>query len=168
MAITLIVEDGSIVDDANSYVSVEDVRKYAESRGVVLPSDDEVLKTKIIDAMDYLEGYAQRFKGRKVNPLQSLQWPRVGVIVDGTTLPYSPLPKALKNAASQLACDSATTGILTNKTSDFAVKRTKVEGLEIEYAVGSNVQSGPAKTFEKAMTFLKPLLGYEAGNRLIR
>ncbi|WPJ68565.1 hypothetical protein OMDBNIEC_00079 [Salmonella phage STP-SP5] len=168
MEIPLIVEDGTGVKDANSYISIEQARTFAAMRGITLPSEDEVLKTKIFDAMDFVEGYAQRFKGRKANPQQELQWPRCGVILDGVTLPQSPLPKALINAVCQLTADSSLTGPLNGKTTSYAVKRTKVEGLEIEYATGSTAQAGPAKTYDKAMTFLNPLLNYQMGNRLIR
>lgn len=168
MAIQLIVEDGTGVEDANSYVTLDEVRHYAEMRGLTVPSEDADLMPKIFDAMDFVEGYAQRFKGRKVNPMQPLQWPRAGVRLDGVTLPQSPLPKALKNAVSQLACDAALTGPLNGKSTAYAVKRTKVEGLEIEYATGGTAQAGPAKTYDKAMTFLNPLLNYDMGNRLIR
>lgn len=168
MEIPLIVEDGTGVSDANSYVTIEQVRMYAAMRGIVLPSEDEDLKTKIFDAMDFVEGYGQRFKGYKIYPQQPLNWPRYGVFVDGFELPQSPLPKALINAVCQLTADSATGGPLNGKTTAYAVKRTKVGGLEIEYATGSTAQSGPAKTYDKAMTFLSPLLGYQMGNRLIR
>lgn len=168
MALQLIVEDGTGVPDANSYVSLEQVRTYAEMRGLSLPSEDSDLMPKVFDAMDYVESYAQRFKGRKVDPMQELQWPRCGVRLDGVTLPQSPLPKTLINAVCQLTADSALTGPLNGKTTEYAVKRTKVEGLEIEYATGSTAQSGPAKTYDKAMSFLNPLLNYQTGNRLIR
>lgn len=168
MEIPLIVEDGTGVSNANSYVTIEQARTFAAMRGITLPSEDEKLKTHIFDAMDFVEGYSARFKGRKLDPTQELQWPRCGVYLDGVELPYSPLPKALIDAVCQLTADSATGGPLNGKTTSYAVKRTKVEGLEIEYATGGTAQAGPTKTYDKAMTFLNPLLGFQHGNRLIR
>ncbi|UPT52968.1 putative head-tail connector protein [Hafnia phage yong3] len=166
--IKLIVEDGSGVPDANTYADVTTVRRYAKMRGIVLNDDDEILKTNIIDAMDYVESFAARFKGQRVTRDQPLQFPRSGVYVEGDLLPYNVLPKTLINALCQFACDSATGGPLSGSTASFAIKKSKIEGLEIEYATGSTAQSAPAKKFDKAMAFLNPLLQYQLGNRLIR
>ncbi|WEM33665.1 head-tail adaptor [Pseudomonas phage PSA-KC1] len=55
MAITIVVEDGSGVTNANSYVSVADARIYASNRGVELPLDDDELAAMLIRSTDYLK-----------------------------------------------------------------------------------------------------------------
>ncbi|WBF76993.1 hypothetical protein PSV3_00292 [Septimatrevirus PSV34] len=52
MAITIVVEDGSGVTNANSYVSVADARIYASNRGVELPLDDDELAAMLIRSTD--------------------------------------------------------------------------------------------------------------------
>lgn len=73
MAITIVVEDGSGVTNANSYVSVADARIYASNRGVELPLDDDELAAMLIRSTDYLEAQACRFQGKPTSTTQALQ-----------------------------------------------------------------------------------------------
>lgn len=50
---TIIVEDGTGVEDANSYIDVDELREYAEARGIEFDADRA--ETSIIKAMDYIE-----------------------------------------------------------------------------------------------------------------
>lgn len=95
---TIVVEDGSIVTNANSYVSEAELSAYATARGVTLVGDTEVL---LIKAMDYIE--SQAFKGAKWTRDQPLQWPRANVSVDGYWLDPNVIPQLLKNAQMQAA-----------------------------------------------------------------
>lgn len=52
MAITIIVEDGSIVSGANSYVSLATYEAYAEQRGWATAVDDEGDKANLVRAFD--------------------------------------------------------------------------------------------------------------------
>lgn len=82
-SIVIVVEDGSGVADANSYVSLADVVKYAAQRGIALTSDD-VTAAMIIQAMDYLEAQALLYQGYPATDTQSLQWPRQQVFFNNT------------------------------------------------------------------------------------
>jgi len=166
--ILLVVEDGTGKPDANTYADLDTVRNYAFMRGVKLPDDDEKVKTFIIQAVDYVESFSARFRGQRTTRAQALQFPRTGVYIDGDLVPYNVIPKQLVSAVCQLACDVSETGPIQGASTKFAVKRTKTDVLETEYAVGSNAQSAPAQTYSKAMAFLGPLLGYVAGNMVIR
>ena len=50
---TIIVEDGTGVEDANSYIDVDELREYAEARGIAFDLDRA--EAAIINAMDYIE-----------------------------------------------------------------------------------------------------------------
>lgn len=103
----LIIEDGSIVADANSYQSVDDLRLHASLRGVSFGSaTDATLETHLIKAIDYLEAQRNRYQGVKVSSAQSLQFPRSGVVVDGLTVGTTEIPRELKKAQMQLAIES--------------------------------------------------------------
>jgi len=91
----LIVEDGSLVADANSYVSAADFVSWADARGVSYPSYPEI-EQKILRAMDYIESLA--FLGEKHEETQALQWPRDYVYIDGYSVESDEIPKELKNA----------------------------------------------------------------------
>ena len=79
----LVIEDGTIVAEANSYVTVEEARAFALLRGVILSAVDADVEILIIEAMDYVEAKGSKFKGMKYTRDQDLQWPRSGATVDG-------------------------------------------------------------------------------------
>ena len=56
---SLIVEDGTGLPDANSYCDLDEIRSYAADRGVALSSDDAIIIAFAIKATDYLESYAE-------------------------------------------------------------------------------------------------------------
>lgn len=89
----LIVEDGTRVPGANSYVSLADFKAWADARGITYGSDATV-EQQILRAMDYIEGL--NFVGFKETETQSLQWPRVNVVIDGFGLDASTIPAELK------------------------------------------------------------------------
>lgn len=95
---TIVVEDGSKVIDANSYASEEDLIAYATARGITLTGDKEVL---LIKAMDYIDSL--NFLGIKSTKDQTLQWPRYDVWVDGFMINSNEIPKYLKNALLETA-----------------------------------------------------------------
>lgn len=95
---TIVVEDGSIVTGANSYVTEAELTAYATARGVTLSGDTEEL---LIRAMDYTENLS--FRGVKVSSDQPLQWPRGYVVVDGYGIDSDEIPDLLKNGQMQVA-----------------------------------------------------------------
>lgn len=74
---SLIVEDGTGVANANSYVSVADFKTYALARKITVPSATDDCEALLIKAMDYLE--IIRFRGVLKLDAQPLQWPRTTV-----------------------------------------------------------------------------------------
>jgi hypothetical protein len=75
----IIVEDGSIVEDANSYISEDDLIDYALDRGIVIePVDAPVIIHK---GMDYIE--SKDYKGELSSNTQELQHPRKNMYVRG-------------------------------------------------------------------------------------
>lgn len=79
MAVELVIEDGSIVAGANTYVDLAKARELASCRGLALPADDELLTQYLIRAMDYLEARRCDFQGEKADINQALQFPRKGL-----------------------------------------------------------------------------------------
>ena len=92
---TIIVENGTLVANANSYVSVADFVSWADSRGITYPALPE-LEQKILRAMDFIESL--NFIGQKHEETQSLQWPRDYVLIDGYSVESNEIPKEVKSA----------------------------------------------------------------------
>ena len=72
----IIVEDGSGVEGANSYLSIEELTSFADDRGLKLPEDDETKGKFLIRAFDYLEAMECKFIGQKTEHQQKTAWPR--------------------------------------------------------------------------------------------
>jgi hypothetical protein len=74
----IVVEDGTGISAANSYVTVEEVDDYCSQRGLSEwenASDDDK-EAALMRGMDYIESF--RFRGDKVNFENPLEWPRLG------------------------------------------------------------------------------------------
>lgn len=123
----IIVEDGSIVADANSYVSEVELTVYASDRGVTLAAPADQL---IIKSMDYIESLD--YIGEKKTQTQPLQWPRTGAYIDGFLFPDDEIPDDLK-AAQMALCVSIDSGVDPMATVGRATKKEKVDVIEVEY-----------------------------------
>lgn len=160
----LIVEDGSIVVGANSYVSAAEIAAYAAARGIVLPDDG--VDALAVEAFDYIESFGPKFAGEKVTPNQRTQWPRKGVVVDGYYLPLNEIPWQLKNAQIQAAIEASTTELFSNPSS--GVKREKIDVIEVEYQDGDS-QTGGIASLPRVESFLSLLFGRSGGRvRVVR
>jgi hypothetical protein len=103
----LVVEDGTIVVGANSYVTIETARAYATSRGLSLSAIDSVVEAQLVLAMDYLESLRSKYKGAKTDVVtpQALQWPRSEVVIDGEDFGANSIPQELQDAQCRLAIE---------------------------------------------------------------
>ena len=132
----IIVENGTIVAGANSYVTEAELADYATARGMTITPGDEELY--LIEATDYLE--TLNFIGDKVSKDQPLQWPRYHVYIDDWHYPDTEIPKELKNAQLVIALSmSQGNSPMANITA--AVKRVKADVVEVEFADGAVVNT---------------------------
>lgn len=132
---TLIVEDGSIVPNANTYVSDAEYTAYCDARGLTYGADAAAREKEIIKGMDLIESYRDQFQGSKTQYTQPLQWPRVAVYIDDYPVDSDSIPKELKYALIEAASASNTTDIIVNQTNSN-IKKEKVDVLEVEYFDG--------------------------------
>lgn len=152
----LIIEDGSIVADADSYVSVTEARSYATARKLVLPADDSDVESLLINAVDYLESFRSRYQGFKVSSSQALQFPRSGVTIDSLELGSNFIPAILKQAQIRLAivAHSGVDLMPTRKPGSF-IKKEVVGPLDTEYSEKIAISISPEITAVDAL--LAPL-----------
>lgn len=164
----LIVEDGSIVEGANSYVSIADFRAYATARGVELSADDAEVETILIKAMDYLESFADRFKGCLVDRDQPLSWPREDVVIENWSWSSTEIPRQVISAQLALGIEIANGEDPFNPpAAELPVTRERVEdAVEVEYANPSRV-SKVTKTARSA-TIIKLLLKHSGMQLVVR
>lgn len=171
MAITITVEDGTGVADANSYQDVATVTTYALNRGVVLSTTSDVVAAQLINAMDYLAKYRARWKGQAVYPGRYTAWPRKNVQIDGEDFADDEIPSNLIEAQAQLVMVQSTGIVLAPNTgAELPVIMEKVGPLETRYAspadmAGSDWEAG---TFPIVDALLEPLLAQVGGLRTLR
>jgi hypothetical protein len=158
LRVALTVENGSLPNEANSYVSVSDTRVFAVARGITLPVTDAAVEVLLIRAMDYIEALRAEFQGSKLSKEQTLQWPRTGVVVDGFPVDDDAIPVCLVQAQMRLACYAQANGGTLTATSDGRVViEERVEGaIDVKYA--DHGDSAPQPQFPEADALLAPLL----------
>ena len=118
----LIVEDGTGLADAESYISETEADAFHEKRGNTAwdsVTDKEALLRK---ATDYMQGqYAERWSGYRSTLTQALDWPRSNVTLKdrpghGSYYYASDVvPHAVKRACALLALRAASGDLLTDQ-----------------------------------------------------
>jgi len=96
-----VVEDGSVVEDANSYVSVGEANAYFTDRGITAwTGTDAVKEAALIRATDYLDmRFGENFIGDKVLESHSVAWPRT----DADPFSDDEIPLKLRRACCEYA-----------------------------------------------------------------
>lgn len=148
----LIVEDGSRVAGADSYLSVADADTHHTARGNTGWTGDAGAKEAALrKATDYLgQTYRQRWRGVRIDSNQALDWPRTGlaeIAVDG-------VPGDVRHATAELALLALTTDLNPPLARGGKVVREKVGPIETEFA-----DAAPGRTRYPAIDgLLAPLL----------
>lgn len=151
----LIVEDGTGLANAESYVSLSDLSAYIASRGLTLSGSDTAKERLVRRAMDYVESYGHRFTGIKLTREQALQWPRAYARIDGFDPPSDEIPQRLKNAVCQLAVDISSQDEFPIGDGREVIKE-KIGAIETEYQPSG--QRAILPVFSKVEALLRPLL----------
>ena len=128
-----LVEDGTGIASANSYVSIADADTYHTDRGNTgWTGTDAVKQAALIEATDYVESHYRWATGVKASSGNGLGWPRSGAVdVYGYNLAANAVPDKVKQAVSYLALKALTADL--NASLDRAKKKTKVDVIEVEY-----------------------------------
>jgi len=130
----LVIEDGSIVSGANSYVTLDEYRAWANLRGITASDSDAVLERYVLRAMDYFEQLL--FIGNKANENQLLQWPRTEALIDGYYADATEIPNQVKRAIYE-AIKVEADGYSELNNQERRTIREKIGDIEIQYADNS-------------------------------
>lgn len=134
-----VVEDGTGLSNATSYVSVADARAYWADVGVTFSQTDTELEQALVAATRYIElRFSGQFRGHLVvinAPRQRLSWPRYNVWdCDGLLLASDEVPEVIKNATSEYMRRALESELLPDPSGDPFVtrQRDKVGPVETE------------------------------------
>ena len=101
-----VVEDGSALEDANSYISVQFFKDFHGDRGRdVSAFTDTEIEGGSVQATDYVEKrYGIRFRGWKRSKRQALEWPRINAFDnDDYTFDSNEVPAQLQKGVAEYA-----------------------------------------------------------------
>ena len=152
---SIIVEDGTGLATAETYISVADADTYFSNRGV---TDWASLSTAVKEQSlrkstdDMIGRYRNRWQGVRLSETQALDWPRQGVVVDSWSVPSDEVPTEVARACAQLAL-KANTEVLSPDLEQGKIKE-KVDVIEVEY----DQYSPQKKRFTAVDNMLAPFL----------
>ena len=150
----LIIEDGSIVADANSLANDSELKAWASIRNKSVPATQPDREALLILAMDYITSKEDRLKGGRVIETQTLPYPRRGLCVNGFDVKRTVIPVNAKQAQLELAILAFSSGLFVDGQNQN-VQREKLDTLEVEYFSGG---SWAQIRTDSADTYLKPLM----------
>lgn len=154
---TLIVEDGTGRDDAESLASVAQADAHHAARGNAPWAQLQVIEKEqaLRRATDYIgQMYAAKWKGTRVRAGQALDWPRADVRLPGAGfVPSDAIPRQITQATAELALRAAA-GELAPDLGRTVAEKT-IGPIKTVYASGA-----PAYVQYRSIDLLlQPLLG---------
>lgn len=164
MPFSFVVEDGSGLANATSYVSVVEADDYY----TIDPAASALWATKTNTEKQYALAWATRYldqkttwKGNPVKPAQALRWPRTGVYDrDRRLIQDDEIPEQVKEATFEL-----TKFLLQNDPTPGQdvdnIQRVVVDVIEIEFQEGAKQTSFPILIND----VVQPLGIFRIGNR---
>jgi len=144
----LVIEDGSIVTDADSWVTRDEYIAYALARGVTI-TDDTSADVQLVKAASFINHHEANLKGYKVDRDQSLSFPRHDLEIEGWYWSSTEIPRQVKLCQMAFALDlNASIDIYNPPQNPGLLAREKrVEGaVSIEYAVSDNAPQKLGRT----------------------
>lgn len=163
----LVVEDGTGLAGANSYVTLAQADTYLRARDRATTWDALDAQTKagrLIMATAYLDAAVQ-WAGEINTSIQALGWPRTGAVdKHGRALASNAVPTAVAHAVIEIA----QAGDITTERSRAATVKT-VGPITVEYASESDVSQGPGR-YAFALALVSDLVRASAAGaiRLVR
>lgn len=185
-----LIEDGSGVAGANSFVTVATYKAYCADRGmdVSCQADDEI-ETFLIRATDYIERtFGRLYLGTRSTTTQTLGHPRTGIVIDGVEVPSDELASVLVYATCEYAFRASkyrqltpdqqtpfdremTSGEIVSGSGAIVAKKEKVGPIEESstYADPTTVRLNPSKpSYPEADLLMTGLLVNGGRGRVIR
>lgn len=162
----LVVEDGTVISGADSYVSLADAQQYLAGRALqegvdtTTPINTDITEENLRDGCDYINHYRERFKGVKLQPpAVNMQWPRLGVIIDHWELAEDIIPDCVIHAQIEASVEIASGRPPLETLSTRILKRKVIGPLEYEWdTTTASTREQPSFDYRKVRAFLLPVL----------
>lgn len=159
----LVIEDGTGVPGANSYVSADDLFVFAADRGITIPQDVGAVEALLIRAMDYIEMFSLRYSGAQTLLAQTLSFPRTASTLGGTL--DLGVPENIRKAQMVAAIAAKDINLLPVPTQDPAVVQKTIGPLTIKY--DDNQSRSPMASLPQVDTLLRPYFSGGFGQPIV-
>ena len=139
---TLVVENGTGLANANAYLTLAEADAYFQARNNTVwqqktnPDKEAAIlyATSFLDSNFYWLGHIKVYN-------QAIGWPRILVYdKDYRNIDSDSVPRRVKDATAELALEATQAPLSPSLASGGGVKRQKVASLEIEYFDNANPQ----------------------------
>lgn len=161
MALT--VEDGTVVPDADSYLSSDDAQVYWDAHGMDHSSfGEEQLDVALRKATQYLD-LVNDWKGCALDPQnQPLEWPRYGVVDQRSVyLAEDEVPQPVKDACAEYAFRALSGELMPDPEQEdtgqtVVAKREKIGPIDVsvEYTGGAGPTIRPYPVADRLIRHL--------------
>jgi predicted Zn-dependent protease len=160
---TLIVEDGSIVTSANTYINLADARTRATILGVSISATDGTAEQQLEQAALYVDReYRARYQGYKTIVSQPMQFPRCGVYIDGFAVDTDNIPQEIIDAQVYATAQLEASEELYANSDGKNIASEGVDGV-VSISYFDNGKSGSQVKFNDVSNTIKPLLRNSGG-----
>jgi hypothetical protein len=157
--VSLVVEDGTGLTNADAYASIATVDAYATARGLsTWAGNDTVKEAAIREATIYLDA-SYSWKGAIESEDQALAWPREGV-TDKERREVTGLPQRVIDACCELAVMKISAALVTSRT-EAELSSLTAGSVSMTYVHGNRV--GEAERFAWVDRLLTGLHSGRAG-----
>lgn len=157
-----IVEDGTVVQGATSYIDVAYFESYWADRNVVMLESAAQKQAALIVATQYVDNNF-KFVGNRAKEDQPRSWPRSYAETPYRAIDADEIPTELKDAVAEYARRQLTEPLQpdVDQTGQLTRRRQTLEGvgsIEVEYQENTGGYFG-MKNLPTADRLLEPLLG---------
>lgn len=176
----IVVEDGTGLATAVSYLSVADADTHHTARGNGQWTDLSTAEKEqaLVRATDYIDKrFGRKFRGQKINRTQGLEWPRgAATDNDGFAVGYDEVPAQLEKATAEYALRAALVHVLAPDvpapvpSQDFSTGGTTGTIPATGELKRTRVEAGPVvseKEYQSAGLFTAPSKSSVVSSRFI-
>lgn len=160
----LTLEDGTIVEDADTFALEATVATYATRYGLTWTGSGLLNEQAILRAMVFIESFESRLYGYRVSSRQELSWPRYDVFdLAGGWIPSNEVPSQIVSALCEAAIlELADPGVLVpadiGTSSSLTTRREKVGPLERELKYATANDPNSPNRFKRIVEWMRPFI----------
>lgn len=163
MAVTFVVEDGTGLSTATSYLSIADFKQYWEDRGVDYSALTDATIQPLLNRATQVIDQRYTFYGKVKSSTQALQFPRTDIYdKNDVKISSSIVPVPVENATAEIAkalyvADQAEGSITDPNAAPSGIRSKSLGPMSVEYAPGASGVNSAIK-YTNADLYLRPLI----------